>query len=58
MDGFGSAQKDGANGNVAASCRFKQVVGNVGRINIGQDQQVGVSLQGAMGHLEGTDISI
>lgn len=50
VDRFGCAQKNGANGNIAASSCFQEVVGNIGRINIGADQEVGIALQSAIGH--------
>ncbi len=37
MHGLGRAEQDRPDGNIAAGCGFEQVVGDIGRVDIGQD---------------------
>ena len=51
-------EQDRANGDIAARRGLEQVVGDVGRIDIGKNQQVGVAAQGAVGHHLQTGLAV
>ena len=58
MHRFGRTQQDRADGDIAAGRCFEQVVGDVGCVDIGHDQQVGVALQRAVGHERGAGLAV
>ena len=50
MNGSCTAQQDGTNRHAITGCHLEQVVGDVGRIDIGHDQQVRIALEGCVRH--------
>ena len=50
MHRLGCAQQNRADGNIAAGSGFEQVVGDIGRVDIGLDQQVGIAQKRGVGH--------
>ena len=58
MHGFAGAQQHRANRDVAPGRGLEKVVGNVGRVNIGQHQQIGFSRQSAVRHDEGARLGV
>ena len=47
---LGCAQQNGANGHIVAGCRLEQVLGDIGGIHIGHDQQIGAARERAVWH--------
>src|SRR5258706_7987288 len=46
--GSGAAQQYGTDGYVMARRRFEQVIGDVGAVETGTDQEIGTAMQGAV----------
>ncbi len=49
MDRLGGAEQHGSDGDTIARRGFQQVEGDVGRVKVGHQQQIGFALQSRVG---------
>ena len=50
MHRFGRTKQNWPDSNIAAGRGFEQVIGDIGRVDIGQNQQIGIAQEGGIRH--------